>query len=177
MGVPSLSPEISPAIAALVDRLRRGDAAALARCLSLVEQSGPHADAIGRLASPATGHALVVGFTGPPGAGKSTLIDAYIAHLRASGRSVAVAAHDPSSPISGGSVLGDRVRMQRHTEDPAVFIRSIASRGHLGGLTENIHRVVDLMDASGRDVDRHRNSGRGTIGSGNRRGGRRLRRR
>ncbi len=152
MGVPSLSPEIPPALADLVDRLRRGDAAALSRCISLVEQGGAHADAIGRLADPATGHAAVVGFSGPPGAGKSTLIDAYITHVRAYGRSVAVAAVDASSPISGGSVLGDRVRMQRHTEDPGVFIRSIASRGHLGGLSENIHRVVDLMDASGRDV-------------------------
>ena len=94
----------------------------------------------------------MVGFSGPPGAGKSTLIDAYVTHLRATGRTVAVAAVDPSSPISGGSVLGDRVRMQRHTEDPGVFIRSIASRGHLGGLSESIHLVVDLMDASGRDV-------------------------
>jgi len=152
LGAPSLSPEIPPAVAALVDRLRRGEPAALSRCLSLVEQGGALADTICRLASPATGRAVVVGFSGPPGAGKSTLIDAYLSHVRALGRSVAVAAVDPSSPISGGSVLGDRVRMHRHTEDSGVFIRSIASRGHLGGLSENIHRVVDLMDASGRDV-------------------------
>jgi LAO/AO transport system kinase len=152
LGVRSLSPEVPPALAALVDRLRRGEAAALSRCLSLVEQGGEQADAIGRLASLTTGRAALVGFTGPPGAGKSTLIDAYIACVRAVGRSVAVAAVDPSSPISGGSVLGDRVRMQRHSEDPGVFIRSIASRGHLGGLSESIHRVVDLMDAAGRDV-------------------------
>ncbi len=152
MAAPSSSPESPPALAALVDRLRRGDAAALARCLSLVEQGGAIADAICRLARPATGHALVVGFSGPPGAGKSTLIDAYLSQLRERGRSVAAAAVDPSSSISGGSVLGDRVRMYRHTEDPGVFIRSIASRGHLGGLSENIHRLVDLMDASGRDV-------------------------
>jgi LAO/AO transport system kinase len=152
LDVRSLSPEIPPALAALVDRLRRGEAAALSRCLSLAEQGGDQADLIGRLANLATGRAAVVGFTGPPGAGKSTLIDAYIAHVRASGRSVAVAAVDPSSPISGGSVLGDRVRMQRHSEDPGVFIRSIASRAHLGGLSESIYRVIDLMDASGRDV-------------------------
>jgi LAO/AO transport system kinase len=137
---------------ALVERLRRGESAALARCLSLVEQGGAVADTICRLVHAATGRAVVVGFSGPPGAGKSTLIDAYVAHVRAGGRSVAVAAVDPSSPISGGSVLGDRVRMHRHTEDAGVFIRSISSRGHLGGLSENIHRVVDLMDASGRDV-------------------------
>jgi LAO/AO transport system kinase len=152
LDVRSLSPEIPPALAALVDRLRRGEAAALSRCLSLVEQGGAQADVIGRLANPATGRAAVVGFSGPPGAGKSTLIDVYIARVRAGGRSVAVAAVDPSSPISGGSVLGDRVRMERHSEDPGVFIRSIASRGHLGGLSESIHRVVDLMDAAGRDV-------------------------
>ena len=147
-----MSPDVPPALAALVDRLRRGEAAALSRCLTLAEQGGDQADLIGRLANRASGRAAVVGFTGPPGAGKSTLIDAYIAHLRASGRSVAVAAVDPSSPISGGSVLGDRVRMQRHSEDPGVFIRSIASRAHLGGLSESIHRMVDLMDAAGRDV-------------------------
>ena len=152
LDVPSLSPEVSPALAALIDRLRRGDTAALSRCLSLVEQGGAHGDAICRLCDPANGHAAIVGFSGAPGAGKSTLIDAYIAHVRASGRTVAVAAVDPSSPISGGSILGDRVRMQRHVEDPGVFIRSVASRGHLGGLSENIHRLVDLMDASGRDV-------------------------
>jgi LAO/AO transport system kinase len=150
LDVLSLSCEI--ALAGLVQRLRRGDAAALARSLSLIEQGGALADAIVRLVNPVTGHAAVVGFSGPPGSGKSTLIDAYIEQVRASGRSVAVAAVDPSSPITGGSVLGDRVRMARHTEDPGVFIRSISSRGHLGGLTENIHRVVDLMDASGRDV-------------------------
>jgi GTPase len=118
--------------------------------LSLVERGGADADTICRLLDPETGRAVVVGFSGAPGAGKSTLIDAYIAHVRASGRTVAVAAVDPSSPISGGSILGDRVRMQRHAEDPGVFIRSIASRGHLGGLTENIHRLVDLI--SGRDI-------------------------
>jgi LAO/AO transport system kinase len=135
-----------------MNRLRRGDTAALSRCLSLVEQGGAYGEAICRLCDPAIGHAAIVGFSGAPGAGKSTLIDARIAHVRAADRTVAVAAVDPSSPISGGSILGDRVRMQRHAEDQGVFIRSIASRGHLGGLTENIHRLVDLMDASGRDI-------------------------
>ena len=94
----------------------------------------------------------MIGFTGAPGAGKSTLIDALIAGLRAQCRTVAVAAVDPSSPIFGGAILGDRVRMRRHAEDPSVFIRSVASRGHLGGLSESIHRIVDVMDAAGRDV-------------------------
>ncbi len=145
------SPDISPALAALIDRLRRSDMRALARCITLTEQGGPVSDRLHRSIYPLTGRAAIVGFSGPPGAGKSTLIDAFIGVLRAHGRTVAVAAVDPSSPVSGGSVLGDRVRMQRHTDDPGVFIRSIASRGHLGGLSESIHRIVDLMDASGRD--------------------------
>ena len=152
MATPSSSPEGAAAPARLIERLKGGDIGALARCISLTEQSGPLGDSLHRAIYPATGRAAVVGFSGPPGAGKSTLIDAYIKYLREAGRTVAVAAVDPSSPISGGAVLGDRVRMQRHTEDPGVFIRSIASRGHAGGLSENIHRVVDLMDASGRDV-------------------------
>ncbi len=152
MDAPSSSLELTPAFGLLLDRLRHGEAAALARCITLIERGGALADAISRAIYPATGRSAVVGFSGPPGAGKSTLIDAYVAHVRTAGRTVGVAAVDPSSPISGGSVLGDRVRMQRHTEDPGVFIRSIASRGHLGGLSESIHLVVDLMDASGRDV-------------------------
>ncbi|MGO9771254.1 MAG: methylmalonyl Co-A mutase-associated GTPase MeaB [Roseiarcus sp.] len=151
MDILSSSPEVGPALAALVDRLRRSDMRALARCITLTEQGGPVSDLLHRSVYPLTGRASIVGFSGPPGAGKSTLIDAFIGVLRARGRTVAVAAVDPSSPISGGSVLGDRVRMQRHAEDPGVFIRSIASRGRLGGLSESIHRVVDLMDASGRD--------------------------
>ncbi len=115
-------------------------------------EGGATADRDPRRICASAGRAAVIGFTGAPGAGKSTLIDAYIGGARARGRTVAVAAVDPSSPISGGAILGDRVRMQRHAEDPGVFIRSVASRGHLGGLWENIHRIVDVMDAAGRDV-------------------------
>lgn len=135
-----------------MDRLVAGDPAALARAITLIETGGPLASQVHRQLSLRAGRALVVGFTGPPGAGKSTLIDAYVAALRCGGRTVAVLAVDPSSPISGGAVLGDRIRMGQHTEDPGVFIRSIASRGHLGGLTESIHRIVDAVDAAGRDV-------------------------
>ena len=153
LDVRSSSPEVPPALAALVDRLRRGEAAALSRCLSLVEQGGALADSICRLANPASGRCRRRRLQR---SARRRQVDAdrrvHRRVLRALGRTVAVAAVDPSSPISGGSVLGDRVRMHRHTEDPGVFIRSIASRGHLGGLSENIHRVVDLMDASGRDV-------------------------
>jgi LAO/AO transport system kinase len=116
-----------------------------------MERGGAAADLIYRRICPRVGRATVIGFTGPPGAGKSTLIDAYIAALRTRGHSVAVADVDPSSPISGGAVLGDRMRMRRHAEDPGVFIRSVASHGHLGGLSESIHRIVDAMDAAGRD--------------------------
>jgi len=135
----------------LVDRLTAGDPSALARCISLMERGGAAADRIHRRVCPRVGGATVIGFTGAPGAGKSTLIDAYIAALRVRGASVAVAAVDPSSPISGGAVLGDRARMRRHAEDPGVFIRSVASHGHLGGLSESMHRIVDVMDAAGRD--------------------------
>jgi len=134
-----------------IDRLAAGDPWTLARCITLMERGGAAADLIYRRICPRVGRATVIGFTGPPGAGKSTLIDAYIAALRTRGHSVAVAAVDPSSPISGGAVLGDRMRMRRHAEDPGVFIRSVASHGHLGGLSESIHRIVDAMDAAGRD--------------------------
>jgi LAO/AO transport system kinase len=136
----------------LSERVRAGDSRAVARGITIMEDGGPLASALHAAILPSTGRALTIGFTGPPGAGKSTLVDSFVAALRESGRTVAVAAVDPSSPLSGGAVLGDRVRMGRHTEDEGVFIRSIASRGHLGGLTESIHHIVDLFDASGRDV-------------------------
>jgi len=136
----------------LLKRLRAGDPKAIARAITIMEAGGPTASRLHRELLPLTGSALTVGFTGPPGAGKSTLIDSFIAELRTSGRTVAVAAVDPSSPLSGGAVLGDRIRMGRHTEDPGVFIRSIASRGHLGGLTENIQHIIDVLDVAGRDV-------------------------
>jgi LAO/AO transport system kinase len=148
VGTPSVKTNSLP----LLQRLMAGDTAALARAITLIEAGGALAGEIQRGVYPATGRALVVGFTGPPGAGKSTLIDAYVSELRGQGRTVAIAAVDPSSPLSGGAILGDRVRMGRHTEDAGVFIRSISSRGHLGGLSEGIHGIIDAMDAAGRDV-------------------------
>jgi LAO/AO transport system kinase len=136
---------------ALIDRLVAGDVAALARCITLVEDRELGA-AVRQRIRPLAGRANVIGFTGAPGVGKSTLVDAYISELRRAGQSVAVAAVDPSSPLTGGAVLGDRIRMHRHTADPGVFIRSIASRGHLGGMSESIHWTVDAMDAAGRDI-------------------------
>jgi GTPase len=132
--------------------LRAGDRATLARAITFIENEAPAAQAVLRAIFPHVGHAQVVGFTGPPGVGKSTLVNAYIAELRRRGRSVGVVAVDPSSPVSGGAILGDRVRMSDHGTDAGVFVRSLASRGHLGGLTRMTARVVDVMDAAARDV-------------------------
>jgi LAO/AO transport system kinase len=136
----------------LAARLIDGEPAALARAISLVESDAPSAIDILRAIRPHLGQAVVVGFTGPPGVGKSTLVNTYIAELRKRGKSVGVAAVDPSSPISGGAVLGDRIRMAEHTLDQGVFIRSLASRGALGGLSAAAAQVADLMDAAGRDM-------------------------
>ncbi len=136
----------------LVARLRRGERVALARAITAVENETAEAAGILRAIQPRLGHARVHGFTGPPGVGKSTLVDAYITELRGRGMSVGVIAVDPSSPISGGAILGDRVRMTSHGLDPEVFVRSIATRGHLGGLSATTAFVVDVMDAAGKDV-------------------------
>ena len=130
---------------------RGGDRAALARLLSLIERGADEARAIGRLASPLGGRAYTVGLTGAPGAGKSTLTSATIGHLRGLGLEVAVLAIDPSSPFTGGAILGDRVRMQDHATDPGVFIRSMATRGHLGGLSLSAPEAIRLLDAIGRE--------------------------
>ena len=102
--------------------------------------------------TPHLGHALVVGFTGPPGAGKSTLVNAYVEALRAAGKTVGIIAVDPSSPISGGAILGDRLRMTTSLADDGVFMRSLASGGHLGGLCPAAVRVIDALDGSGKDI-------------------------
>jgi GTPase len=135
----------------LFQAARAGDRAALARLLSLIERGGEEARAVGRLAYPLSGHCYTVGMTGAPGAGKSTLTSALIAHLRAHGDEVAVLAIDPSSPFTGGAILGDRVRMQDHATDPGVFIRSMATRGHLGGLALAAPEAIRLLDAVGRE--------------------------
>lgn len=135
-----------------VDGLRAGDKAALARAITIVENNRPQASDILRAINGDLGNAHVIGFTGPPGAGKSTLINAYIKVLRARDKRVAVAAVDPTSPLSGGAILGDRIRMGEHIGDDGVFVRSLASRGQAGGLSAATARVVDVMDASGADV-------------------------
>jgi LAO/AO transport system kinase len=129
---------------------RRGERSAVARLLSLIERGGEQAREVGRLAHPHSGAAYTIGLTGAPGSGKSTLTSAIIGHLRQLGEEVAVLAIDPSSPFTGGAILGDRVRMQDHATDPGVFIRSMATRGHLGGLTLATPEAVRLLDALGR---------------------------
>jgi LAO/AO transport system kinase len=126
-----------------------GDRSATARLLSLIERGGEGARDVGRLAAPRAGAAYTVGITGAPGSGKSTLTSVLIAHLRGREEDVAVLAVDPSSPFSGGAILGDRVRMQDHATDPGVFIRSMATRGHLGGLALATPEAIRLLDALG----------------------------
>ena len=126
-----------------------GDRGSLARLLSLIERGGDDARTIGRLTYPKSGSAYTVGITGAPGAGKSTLTSAVIGNLRAQDVQVAVLAIDPSSPFTGGAILGDRVRMQDHATDTGVFIRSMATRGHLGGLSLATTEAIRLLDAVG----------------------------
>jgi LAO/AO transport system kinase len=135
--------------AALLDTARSGDRAALARLLSIVERGGPAARAVARLTHPVGGGAYTVGVTGAPGAGKSTLTTRLVSELRAAGDRVAVLAVDPTSPFSGGAILGDRIRMQDHALDDGVFIRSMATRGHLGGLALAVPEAVRALDAAG----------------------------
>ena len=133
----------------LLERARTGDRGALARLLSLVEAGGPPSRELGRLAFPLGGQAYTVGITGAPGAGKSTLTSALIGTIRRTGDQVAVLAIDPSSPYTGGAILGDRVRMQDHANDAGVFIRSMATRGHLGGLALAAPQAIRVLDAAG----------------------------
>jgi len=133
-------------------RVLGGDPRALARAISLIEDESPAGDELLRQLFVRTGQAYLIGVTGPPGAGKSTLVDRLIGSFRADGRSVGVVAVDPTSPFTGGAILGDRVRMQAHAGDDGVFIRSMATRGHLGGLARATSEVALLLDAAGRDV-------------------------
>jgi LAO/AO transport system kinase len=136
----------------LAERLLAGDKRALARAISLVEDDDPAGWALVREVYPRTGRAAVVGFTGPPGVGKSTLIGALTRAQREAGREVAVLSIDPSSPFTKGALLGDRIRLADHFLDPGVFIRSMANRGALGGLSEAALQAALLMDAAGKEV-------------------------
>jgi LAO/AO transport system kinase len=139
-------------LADLVQRMRAGERRAIAIAITELERLSPVAPALLREMQPFLGRAFVVGVTGPPGAGKSTLVNAVIAHVRAGGRRVGVIAVDPSSPVSGGAILGDRIRMTAALDDDGVFVRSLASRGYLGGLSPAAVRVIDAFDAAGFDL-------------------------
>ena len=136
----------------LAREVREGKVRALARAISLVEDGHPDARALLAAVFPHAGTSLVVGVTGPPGAGKSSLVDRLTGHLREQGRTVGVVAVDPTSPFSGGAILGDRIRMQAHATDPDVFIRSMATRGQLGGLAATTDQVLTLLEAAGKQV-------------------------
>jgi LAO/AO transport system kinase len=132
--------------------VRAGDRRALARAITLVESSDPLAYALVRDIYPETGNAYAVGVTGPPGVGKSSLISALVGHLRAEDKRIGVVSVDPSSPFSQGALLGDRIRLSDHFLDPEVFIRSMGTRGHLGGLAETTLQALLVLDAAGKDV-------------------------
>lgn len=136
----------------LVARVRAGERRAIASAITELERMSVFAPDLLKALQPYLGNGLVVGFTGPPGAGKSTLVNAVIAHARAAGQRIGVIAVDPSSPISGGAILGDRIRMTAALDDDSVFVRSLASRGYLGGLSPAAVRIVDAFDAAGFDL-------------------------
>jgi LAO/AO transport system kinase len=139
-------------VAELVSRAQDGDARAVARLISLVEDASPLLREVAERLSPHTGSAQIIGITGSPGVGKSTSTSALVAAYRRAGHRVGVLAIDPSSPFSGGALLGDRVRMQEHATDPHVYIRSMASRGHLGGLAWATPQALRVLDAAGCDT-------------------------
>jgi LAO/AO transport system ATPase len=139
-------------VGTLVERAREGDARSVARLISLVEDASPALREVAAALAPHTGRARVIGVTGSPGVGKSTSTSMLVRALRSQGHRVGVLAVDPSSPFSGGALLGDRVRMQDHATDPDVFIRSMASRGHLGGLAWATPQAVRVLDGAGCDV-------------------------
>jgi len=136
----------------LLAKLRQNDAVALAKAISIVENRRKDYKKLLEAIYPLPGTALKIGITGAPGSGKSSLIEKMIAGFKEQGLSIAVLAVDPSSPLSGGALLGDRLRMIQHSNDPNVFIRSIANRGHLGGLSLSTHEIIDLLQAAGKDI-------------------------
>ncbi len=136
----------------IVKKAIGGDERAIARAISIVEEEGKKAGDILKQVFPLTGKAFILGMTGPPGVGKSTIVDKLTERYRKSKRNVGIIAVDPSSAFSGGAILGDRVRMQRHSTDPGVFIRSMATRGHTGGLSRSTGDAIDILDAAGKEI-------------------------
>jgi LAO/AO transport system kinase len=143
---------MSSALQSWVDRIRAGEVRALARAISTIEDSRPESRDLLKTLFPHTGRARVIGLTGAPGAGKSTLVDQLAREYRKQERTAGIIAVDPTSPYTGGAILGDRIRMQSHHADPGIFIRSMATRGHLGGLARATTEVVTVLDAAGKDV-------------------------
>ncbi len=135
----------------IADRILAGDTRAVARLITDIDDDMPGVREILKELYPHTGKAYIIGITGAPGVGKSTLVDQMLVHLRKKGKTVGVIAVDPTSPFSGGAILGDRIRMQRHTNDKGIFIRSLATRGHFGGLTRSTRSAIDVLDAMGKD--------------------------
>ncbi|MEE4354289.1 MAG: methylmalonyl Co-A mutase-associated GTPase MeaB [Desulfatiglans sp.] len=135
----------------IVENVKAGDIRTVARLIRDIDDGIPEVRDILKMLYPATGKGYVIGITGAPGVGKSTLVDQIVSHLRKKDKTVGVLAVDPTSPFSGGAILGDRVRMQRHSLDQGVFIRSLATRGHFGGLTQSTRSAIDVMDAMGKD--------------------------
>ena len=133
-------------------RVRAGEPRALARAISIVEDRGPDSMGLLKALFPYSGNATLIGLTGAPGAGKSTLVDQIAREYRKQGRTIGIVAIDPTSPFSGGAILGDRIRMQSHYADPGIYIRSMATRGSLGGLASTTADVATVLDASGRDL-------------------------
>jgi LAO/AO transport system kinase len=136
----------------LIDQLRAGDVRTLARAISVVENRAPGWSVLLKALFPHSGKARVLGLTGPPGAGKSTLVDQLARRYRKDKRTVGIIAVDPTSPYTGGAILGDRIRMQEHFADPGIYIRSMATRGSLGGLARTTADVTTVLDAAGRDL-------------------------
>jgi LAO/AO transport system kinase len=143
---------LTPTTTTLIDRLRSGDPRALARAISTVENRAPGWSDLLKALFPHTGKARIIGMTGAPGAGKSTLVDQLARHYRKENQTVGIIAVDPTSPYTGGAILGDRIRMQDHYSDPGIFIRSMATRGSLGGLARATADAATVLDASGRDL-------------------------
>lgn len=136
----------------LVERILKGDDRAVGRLMSLLEEEAPEGISYLKVLYPYTGRAHVVGITGPPGSGKSTLVDQLTLEARKHEKTVGIVAVDPTSPFTGGAILADRIRMQRHSLDQGVFIRSMATRGHLGGLAPATNEIVDVLDAAGKEI-------------------------